>query len=356
MSAQPAYPLRAQRGGLAPAIDLPPARMTPAQIPLTLSADVLRLPYLPAIRLVLAEIVSLYSASGCCDASNPHFAARLSINKDTVSEAISKLQADKLITRTTVPTAGGSYRTLVPNAQAIAAKAATNPYPESPSNPRRDFRRGKAETRAGNSGSTEIAAPEFPASRAGFSGYTAPENPPSRAGNSGANTPFNTTVEFTLPDDAASAAALGAEKKMGVVEILPAALPAEGLDSAPPVADAPPAKLHLMRLSSVATFPAFVEAWDAATQANPDTYADYAQADLLHYHTALLDWSNANGKKKIDWLATIRSSMRNDNAKGLLQRCCPTGVAASSPVLKRLQTAEDALALNQYDASGNRLN
>jgi hypothetical protein len=111
-----------------------------------------------------------------------------------------------------------------------------------------------------------------------------------------------------------------------------------------------------MRASSVASFPAFAEAWEAAAEANPATYADYQRADLKHYHDALLDWSDANGKKKLDWLATIRSSMRNDVTNGKLRQFRPAGTNADSPVLKRLATAEAAFALNEYDEAGNRIN
>jgi hypothetical protein len=322
--------------------------MHPSEIALTLSADVLRLPYTPATRLVLAEIVSLYAANaGCCDASDAHFAARLTINKDTANVAVKLLEKEGLVTKVVTRLPTGFYRTLTPNPAAIAAKAASNPYPENTASPTRNFR---------------VAQPEIPAT-------PSRKNPLPLAGNSVSNTPSNIPVSFhTLNNDAADAAALGSEKKIGLVESpedyahidaivqsWPSALPAEVEVSAPRCA-APPAKLQLMRLSAVATFPAFAEAWDAATAANPDTYADYASADLLHYHTALLDWSNANGKKKIDWLATIRSSMRNDHAKGQLRKLCPTGVAASSPVLKRLATAEAAFALNEYDEAGNRIN
>lgn len=131
MSAQPVYHLRAERGGLAPDIDLPRPRMTPAEIPLTLSADVLRLPYPPAVRLVLAEIVSLYAANeGRCDASDKHFADRLTISTDTASRAVQQLEADGLLAKDVLRLPTGFYRTLVPNLAAIVAKAETNPYPQ----------------------------------------------------------------------------------------------------------------------------------------------------------------------------------------------------------------------------------
>ncbi|MGI4822694.1 MAG: hypothetical protein ACRYFV_15905 [Janthinobacterium lividum] len=87
----------------------------------------LRLPYPPATRLVLAEIVSLYASNaGCCDASDAHFAARLTINKDTANVAVKLLEADGLVTKVVTRLPTGFYRTLTPNPAAIAAKAATN--------------------------------------------------------------------------------------------------------------------------------------------------------------------------------------------------------------------------------------
>ncbi|MGI4822693.1 MAG: hypothetical protein ACRYFV_15900 [Janthinobacterium lividum] len=72
-----------------------------------------------------------------------------------------------------------------------------------------------------------------------------------------------------------------------------------------------------MRDSPVGSFPAFAEVWQAATKANPETYLPYAEADLKHYHDALLGCSNAEGKTKFDWLSTILGSMRrgNDSAR-----------------------------------------
>lgn len=104
----------------------------PSKLPLTLSADVLRLPYSSSTRLVLAEIVSLHAANrGCCDCSDAHLAARLTLNKDTVSVAVKLLSTEGLLLKV-VDKQSGFYRTLTPNLVAIAAKAATNPYPETP--------------------------------------------------------------------------------------------------------------------------------------------------------------------------------------------------------------------------------
>jgi hypothetical protein len=73
-------------------------KMSPAELGLSLSADVLRLSYPPAVRLVLAESVSLHAAtSGRCDCSDTHFSDRLSISRDTATRAISQLKEDGLV-------------------------------------------------------------------------------------------------------------------------------------------------------------------------------------------------------------------------------------------------------------------
>ncbi|MBC6606956.1 hypothetical protein H8B13_09015 [Hymenobacter sp. BT188] len=110
-------------------------KLTPAELPLTLSADVLRLPYQPAVRLVLAEIISLHAATrGCCDCSDAHLAARLTISTDTVNRAVKQLEADGLVIKKVVKEAG-FYRTLKPVIALIELKAATNPYPQNAGSP-----------------------------------------------------------------------------------------------------------------------------------------------------------------------------------------------------------------------------
>jgi DNA-binding MarR family transcriptional regulator len=227
---EPTPVLTAQRGGLAPTAA--PVKMHPSEIALTLSADVLRLPYQPSYRLVLAEVLSLYAANdGCCDASDPHFAARLSINKDTVSVALAKFEADGLISRVTTPTPTGKYRRLTPNLAAIAAKAATNPYPKNAPNPRRNIRLGHA-------GISGDSTPEYPAIHAGISGDSTPEKPESLAGISGVNIPLNLPLTYHTPT--ADAVGAGIEKKIEG-DFSSTALPAEAAVSAPRSA-APPAK------------------------------------------------------------------------------------------------------------------
>ncbi|WP_052695363.1 hypothetical protein [Hymenobacter sp. AT01-02] len=68
----------------------------------------------------------------------------------------------------------------------------------------------------------------------------------------------------------------------------------------------------LMRDSPVASFAAFLLAWQALDDAR------FAGADLEYYHASLLDWSDSKGEKKKDWVATIRGSMRRDQREGRL--------------------------------------
>lgn len=46
---------------------------------------------------------------------------------------------------------------------------------------------------------------------------------------------------------------------------------------------------------------------------------DYEFANLDYYFEAVLNWSNAGGKMKQDWIATARNFMLNDKAKNKLQ-------------------------------------
>jgi hypothetical protein len=283
--------------------------MTPAEIPLTLSADVLRVPINMNARAVLAEIVSLHAATGRCDASDSHFSARLTINRDTVSVAVKLLEAEGLIKKVTTRLPTGFYRTLAPLVAAIAAKAAANPYPEIPATPTRKNR---------------VALP-------GNSGLAYPEKPVALPGNSGSNTPLNTTTTFHLPDDAATAAApVEVEQVVASVE-KPGAQASHTEGGAADVATSITKRRLLMRNSPVASLAAFTEYWAAAAQTNPDTYAPYESADLQHYHTALLDWSNAEGKTKFDWLGTIRNSMRRDAEQGRLHQAGKPFTSKPSP-------------------------
>lgn len=109
----------------------------PSTISLTLSAEVLRLPYPMNTRVVLAEIISLHTANGgYCYCSDAHLAARLTIAKDTVSVAVKLLVKDGLLEKV-VDKFAGNRRILTPVQSTIKAKAASNPYPEIPGSPTR---------------------------------------------------------------------------------------------------------------------------------------------------------------------------------------------------------------------------
>ncbi len=179
-----------------------PTRMSPAEIALTLSADVLRLPYTPATRLVLAEIVSLHAATGRCDASNPHFMARLTLKHDVVNEAIQRLHEEGLVVKV-VNKAAGFYRTLAPVPSAIKAKAETNPYPEKPTSyPEKPTRGASRKSRLGYSEIPTSPSRDFPLTL---------------VGNPDTNTPLNLPVNFQQPSTSltADAAGCGAQKKIG---------------------------------------------------------------------------------------------------------------------------------------------
>ena len=252
MSAALAYTpplLTAHRGGPA-SLDLPPVRMTPGQIALTLSADVLRLPYTPATRLVLAEIVSLHAATGCCDASNTHFMARLTLKHDVVNEAIQRLHDDGLIVKV-VNKAAGFYRTLTPVPAAISAKASTNPYPEKSTS----YSEKPTSTPSRKS---RLGYPEIPTS-------PSRENPLPLVGNPDTNTPLNLPSNFqedSIPQTPAADAAAGPEKKIEAVEASHS-LPTE--PTAPTIAprcEAPPKPKAPPKASTEPEhFPAFWAAW-----------------------------------------------------------------------------------------------
>lgn len=251
---EPTPTLTAQRGGLAPAAT--PTKMHPSEIALTLPAAVLRLPYPPATRLILAEIMSLYAANaGCCDASDAHFAARLTINKDTANVAVQLLEKDGLVTKVVVRQPTGFYRMLTPNLAAIAAKAATNPYPENTAGPTRKFRAAKPEfpatlnePPAGNSGQPY---PEFPVT-------PTRKNPLPLAGNSVSNTPLNSPVGLHQSSiSSADASATGPEKKRG--EDFSAQLPTDAVQVVPPVAKPPHKKVR--QVNEPADFADFWQVW-----------------------------------------------------------------------------------------------
>lgn len=158
----------------------------PSKLSLTLSADVLRLPHSSSTRLVLAEIVSLHAANrGCCDCSDAHLAARLTLNKDTVSVAVKLLSAEGLLIKV-VDKRSGFYRTLTPNLVAIAARAATNPYPETPGSSMRKNRLPHQEIPGRATRKSGPSYPEIP-------GSPTRKNPSPLPGDSGTNTTANIT-------------------------------------------------------------------------------------------------------------------------------------------------------------------
>jgi hypothetical protein len=271
MSAAHAYPspLRAERGGLAASIDLPPTRMTPAEISLTLSADVLRLPYLPATRLVMAEIVSLYAANSLCDASDAHFSARLSISTDTVSRAVKELYKDGLIAKDTTMQATGLYRTLVPIPAAIAAKSATNPYPQ-------------------NAGGGTRKMPVGYPQNAGTPTRKMPVGVPAKCGS---NTPFNIPSNIPVnPTPSADASAVVPEKK---IEEDSANLSADEVEIVPPVARPPRAKPA--KPGEPEHFATFWQAWPKKE----------ARADALKAFAKLSPADQAAAASRADtWLAS----------------------------------------------------
>ncbi|GGG33977.1 helix-turn-helix domain-containing protein [Hymenobacter glacieicola] len=294
----------------------PKMKSSPAELPLTLTADVLRLPYTPAVRLVLAEIVSLYAANGgCCDASDPHFAARLSINKDTVSVAIKQLEAEGLISKTVVAVQGGKYRTLTPNLGAIAAKAATNPYPEVEVNTRRNFRR----VQDGNSG---LHTPEIPVPHAGNSGFHTPEFPISQPGISGGNTyTINIPEEYSNESSsAAHVAAAGREAKVEPAPVLAREVsPAEGPDASashtrgarPKSAKSRPAKPERTSRPELPFLESDIGTPEAFAAAFAGT--DYELANLAYYFEKITAWrQKGEVPRRKDWKATAKQFFLND--------------------------------------------
>ncbi|MDO7849923.1 hypothetical protein Q5H92_26425 [Hymenobacter sp. M29] len=108
----------------------PTTRKKPGELGLDFAASVLRLPMSMNARAVLAEIVSLHHSSARgCDASDQHFADRLTISVNTAQTCVKQLFDAKLISKT-VDKDAGFYRVLMPRLAAIEAAAKLNPYPE----------------------------------------------------------------------------------------------------------------------------------------------------------------------------------------------------------------------------------
>ncbi|MGI4736095.1 MAG: hypothetical protein ACRYG7_13040 [Janthinobacterium lividum] len=286
---EPTPALTAQRGGLAPAPS-PTPKMHPSEIALTLSADVLRLPYTPATRLVLAEIVSLYAATGCCDASNPHFMARLTLKHDVVNEAIQRLHEDGLIVKV-VNKAVGFYRTLTPVPAAIAAKAGTNPYPEKATS-------YSVKPTSPPSRESRLAQSENP---------TTPsrEKPLTLVGNPDTNTPYNIPVNFHQSSIASATASAAPEEKK-IEEDSSAPLPAEEEKIVPPVAKPPRKKASTAE--EPAAFADFLLAYPRHDDraAAVKAFARLAEADQL----AAADRAQRWLARRTDWIAADGTDYR----------------------------------------------
>lgn len=235
--------LHADNGGAG--FTLPaPRKMHPSEIALTLSADVLRLPYQPAVRLVLAEIVSLHAATaGRCDCSDAHFAARLTLSTNTVSRAVQQLEADGLITKH-VDKAAGFHRTLAPAPKAIAEKAATNPYPQN----------GGSYPQNGGRGTTPKTGVAYPQNEGSPTPKMVGDLPPKW----GTNTPYNIPSNIPVNPTPSAVASEGREEKK-IEEVLSAPLPSDPKQIVPPVA-APPRKKP-GKTDEPAAFADFWQAW-----------------------------------------------------------------------------------------------
>jgi biotin operon repressor len=191
-----------------------PTKLKPGELPLTLTADVLRLPYPLATRVVLAEIMSLYAATGNCYCSDAHLAARLTISLNTVSRAVQHLEATGLIEKH-VDKAAGNHRLLVPVPTAIKATAATNPYPQN---------EGRGTTPKAGVGSTQKGGSPTP--------KTGDALPPKWGNNTTVKSTEILQESHTLPEP---------EKKIGAGEFLEdstSSLKAE-VQIVPPVAKPP---------------------------------------------------------------------------------------------------------------------
>jgi len=310
--------LHADGAGYAPPPLTPAPKMksAPAELPLTLSADVLRLPYPPATRLVLAEIISLHEATrGCCDCSDAHLAARLTISEDTVSRAVKQLHQDGLVLKT-VDKGAGFYRTLTPVAEAIEAKAATNPYPQIAASYPQNAARGA--TRKMPLAYPQNAAPPT---------RILPDPLPAKCGT---NT-YTSNLPLESSSESSSAAHEAAVGQPGLEELPPPErlsaeeLPADGPDAsaphteggAPKAKKARPSRPARTSLPEVTFLDSELADYDAFAAAFAGT--DYALANLRYYHEKIAAWrQKGEAPRRKDWVATSKQFFLNDISSNCL--------------------------------------
>lgn len=94
-------------------------------------------------------------------------------------------------------------------------------------------------------------------------------------------------------------------------------------------------KPHLFIDSCIAQFDDFVE----ALKSDPN----YAGADLRYYYEVIKNWSNSNGNKKKDWIATAKNWLLREYREGKLVREKPQGADVLSEGAKRFLERNMAL-------------
>jgi hypothetical protein len=292
MSAQPAYPLRAERGGLAPASTATPRMSISAARALHIAPEILAQPGLSLLACaVLAEVIDLYQHKGQCFASDEHFAERCHYKPRTVRETIAELEAAGFLTRE-VNYAARHKRLLMPtekwrNPPGVVADSATT-------------------------------TPEVVADSAGSSGGIRQElwrNPPGVVADSAnintiLNTKTNTILNTTTPFGRGDAAP-GLETFAEVVEELPvgeaespAPAPKKKVAAKKKAPDRPSRPEVPFAQSELASVEAFCAAF-AGT--------DWELADLPFYHAQVANWrQKGEPPLRKDWKATATKFLLND--------------------------------------------
>lgn len=103
---------------------------------------------------------------------------------------------------------------------------------------------------------------------------------------------------------------------------------------------------HLLANSHYADLETFLAAFPAK---------DYQGIDLVSYHNTFLDWSAANGSKKIDWIAFARNWMRGDAQKGVLRYKKGQAPQPNSKIQERVGVMQEVQQNRKYDKDGNRI-